>query len=134
MGTLLGLPRPPAQAAPAALGGAPARAQAPPGGELERHIEGLRLELASFREWLPRQLVRPRYRPGPAALAAPAPPRLPTQGPGAHRRELQSPALVAGAGALLALALAFASASAALSWPPYARLVARLGGAPTHSR
>lgn len=101
-----------------------------PGSELERHLAGLRLELASFREWWPEQLGRPR--PGPAAVAAPAPPPLP--GLGGRRRELERPLLVAGAAALLGLSVAFASASAALSWPAYGRLVARLGGAPAQAR
>lgn len=124
-GTLLGLPRPGAAAAPTptppalppAAGGAAAPAEAH-GEALERKLDGLRLELASFRAWLPGQLAG--VRPGPAA-----------QG-----RELRRQALTAAAGALLALALAFASASAALSWPAYARLVtaaARLG-APSGGR
>lgn len=131
-GTPLSLPPPlplPARPWAAALGrahaGSQPRAEAPEA-ELARHLAGLRLELAGFREWLPAVLGAPP-RPGPAAVAAPAPPPLP--GPGGRRRELA----LALAGALLALALAFASASAALSWPAYGRLVPRLGGA-LHSR
>lgn len=131
-GTPLGLPTslplPPRLARAAAPGLAHAGAQAPreaPEAELARHLAGLRLELAGFREWLPAVLGAPP-RPGPAALAAPAPP--PRSGPGGRRRELGA-LPVALAGALLAVVLAFGSASAALSWPAYAELVARLGGA-----
>ena len=134
-GTLLGLPSslplpplPPRLARAAAPGRAHEGAWAPreaPEAELARHLAGLRLELAGFREWLPAVLGAPP-RPGPAALAAPAPP--PRSGPGGRRREL-GPVLAAVAGALLALALAFGSATAALRWPAYAELVARLGGA-----
>lgn len=90
-----------------------------PGAALERHIEGLRLELASFREWLPEQLTRPLPRPAAAAPESSPPPSA-----GDRRRELQRQAATAGAGALLAGALAFASAAAALGWPAYGRLVA----------
>jgi hypothetical protein len=123
-GTLLGLDDQSLAPAPAAAVAARGPVQAPPG-DLERHIEGLRLELASFREWLPGQLphVRPRPRPPSGALAAAAPPPLP--GAAGRWRELRGPALAAAAVTLLAVALAFASASAALSWPAYARLVAR---------
>ncbi len=125
MGTLLGLPNP----LPLPRRGAQARPPEAPEAELARHLAGLRLELAGFREWLP-GVLGARARPGPAALAAPAPPPLP--GPG-ERRGVLAPLLVALAGALLALALVFASASATLSWPAYARLVAGLGG-DLHSR
>ena len=142
MGTLLGMPNP----LPLPPRGAQARATEAPEAELARHLAGLRLELAAFREWLP-EVLGARGRPGPAglgpglaalaglapgsaALAAPAPPPLP--GPG-ERRGVLAPLLVALAGAVLALALVFASASAALSWPAYARLVAGLGG-DLHSR
>lgn len=119
-GTLLGVqsPRLPLSPAPAANRALPP-AQAP-GADLERHIEGLRVELASFREWLPAQLSRPM--PRPSAAAPPSP--LPSPSLAGRRRELQRQAATAGAGALVAVALAFASAAAALGWPAYGRLVA----------
>lgn len=110
-GTLLGLAAP--VSPPRA--GAPAPAQAPAGtplarpdlGELERIAEGLRVELAYFRQWLPGQL-------GQLARLA-----------GSPRRALQRrQALTALAGVALALLLAFVSGAAALGWPAYGRLIA----------
>lgn len=127
MATLPGVQGPPLPPALPAAARALAPAQAP-SADIERHIEGLRLELASFREWLPAQLARPMPRPTAAAPFCPRP------NPDGRRRELQRQAVTAGAGAVLAVALAFGSAAAALCWPAYGRLVAtaaRLGAPPT---
>lgn len=131
MGTLLGLqrpallPLPPARpAAGIELAAPPARPQGAarePANELERHAEGLRVELVYFRKWLPGQLDR--LTQAPAAVAAPSSPPVP-----GRRRELARECLMVGAGAALGIALA--SAAAVLGWPPYGALVAgaaRLG-------
>jgi hypothetical protein len=122
-GTLLGLAAPPAM--PRAS--APAPAQAPAArpstgtpltrprsdlGDLERTAEGLRVELAYFRQWLPGQVVHL------ARLA------------GAPRRALQGQVLAGVAGVALALLLALVSGAAALSWPAYGRLIAHAARLP----
>lgn len=121
-GTLLGLQVPAAM--PRA--GAPAPAQARPApaapradlaelaGTAEglRVAEGLRAELAYFRQWLPGQVVQ-------LARASRAP-----------RRGLQGQALTVLAGVALALLLALVSGAAALSWPAYGQLVARAARLP----
>lgn len=120
-GTLVGLASPP----PLPRAGASAPAQAPRSdlsdlahtAEGLRVAEGLRLELAHFRQWLPGQIVQL------------------TRGAHARRRPLQGQAVTVLAGVALALLLALLSGAAALSWPAYGRLVAhaRLGApaAPT---
>lgn len=118
-GTLLGLQ------APAAMprAGAPAPAQAPAAARPDlaelagtaeglRLAEGLRAELAYFRQWLPGQVVQ-------LARATRAP-----------RRGLQGQALTVLAGVALALLLALVSGAAALSWPAYGQLVARAARLP----
>lgn len=124
-GTLIGLAAP----QPMPRASAPAPAQPPPLPEPARAdlaelartadglrlAEGLRVELAYFRQWLPGQIVQlaRATRPRPPALRA------------------QALALLAGVG--LALLLALVSGAAALSWPAYGRLVAhaaRLGVPP----
>lgn len=115
-GTLAGVQRPPLlpprPPAPAAAAGQPSAELLL---ELERHVEGLRLELAVFREWLPAQLSRPGPRPSaiPPPLGAQLRPQL-----ALARRLARAAAFV-----LLALALAWASAVAALRWAPYGELV-----------
>jgi hypothetical protein len=71
-----------------------------------RVAEGLRLELAHFRQWLPGQVVQL------------------TRAASARRRALQGQALAVLAGVALALLLALVSGAAALGWPAYGRLVA----------
>lgn len=118
-GTLLGSATPPPlrRPRPAAPAPAPATradladlAQTPEGLRL---AEGLRLELAHFRQWLPGQIVQ-LARAGATGAR-----------PGALR-----PALTALAGVALALLLALGSGAAALSWPAYGRLVAHAARLP----
>jgi hypothetical protein len=113
-GTLIGLTSPavrprPRVPAPAPAEAAPAR---PDLADLARTAdglrvaEGLRLELAHFRQWLPGQVVQ-------LDRAARA-----------RRRGLAGQALAVLAGGALALLIALASGTAALSWPAYGRLLA----------
>lgn len=111
-GTLRGLDRatllPPAP--PAVAPGA--AAAAPHEAALERHVEGLRLELVLFREvWWPEQL----RRLGPARARARA------------WAGLQRPGAVVAAGVALALALMLASAVAAVRWPAFGHWAAQVG-------
>lgn len=73
-----------------------------------RLAEGLRRELAHFRQWLPGQV---------AELA---------RATGARRRALRGQALTVLAGVALTLLVALGSGAAALSWPAYGRLVTPL--------
>jgi hypothetical protein len=124
-GTQLGLASPPALAPRAS---APAAAQAPVAGPAEprrvdladlantpeglRVAEGLRLELAHFRQWLPGQLVQLE------------------RGTRARRRARRGQWLTGLAGVALALLLAVVSGATALRWPAYGRLVARAAPLP----
>jgi hypothetical protein len=123
-GTLLGVQAPPPPAAPAGVPGVPAAVPGVPWSYpapgLERQLDALSRELASFRALITRA----------ARSAQPAPPPLPSSGrplpsSGRRRRPLVRQALAGALGVVLALGLALVSAAAALSWPDYARVVAR---------
>lgn len=115
-GTLHGVHRPPLLPPLPPLPEAAAAPAAAPS-DLERHLAGLRLELASFRAWWPGQLAQL----APARRSAPD--------LGARRRRLERHALALG-GLALVLLLALVSAAAALSSPDYARFVARIARLP----